>query len=77
MNDTPIFDRLARERGYHRLIPGGPTLRLRSSAFQTKRQTDETVNAASCADTEDDVIVFQKPIPVTTLAVLAKGTHQE
>ena len=39
-------------------------------------QTDKTVNAAPIAP-EEDVIVFRKPFPVTTLAELAKGTHQE
>lgn len=104
MSDTPIFDQLARERGYNRMVAGGPTLRLRPSAFRSMGQTDKTVNAAPSAGNEDenahtpetlpsaglkwvarkhweepeeDVIVFQKPIPVTTLAELAKGTHQE
>jgi len=79
MSDTPIFDQLARERGYNRLVAGGPTLRLRPSAFQTKVQTDKTVNAAPIdTGTEDDEeVVFIKPIPVTTLADLAKGQHQE
>ncbi|ATN93699.1 hypothetical protein SEA_SCAP1_50 [Streptomyces phage Scap1] len=91
MSDTPIFDQLARELGYNRMVAGGPTLRLRPSAFQSKGQTDEVVNAApngyepkiayvdelQLGAKEDEVIVFQKPIPVTTLAELAKGQHQE
>jgi len=77
MSDTPIFDQLARERGFHRMVAGGPTLRLRPSAFQTKVQTDKAVNAAPAPAAEDDEIVFAKPIPVTTLAKLAKGTTQE
>lgn len=77
MSDTPIFDQLARERGFNRMVAGGPTLRLRPSAFQTTRQTDEDVNAASSAGTEEDEVIVFKPIPVTTLADLAKGTHQE
>lgn len=100
MSDTPIFDQLAREMGYNRMVAGGPTLRLRPSAFRSVGQTDKTVNAAPSAGNEDEgfkgttpkvayvdelqlgaepdeVIVFQKPIPVTTLAELAKGTHQE
>lgn len=97
MSDTPIFDQLAAERGYSRMIAGGPTLRLRPSAFRTVGQTDEVVNAAPAPAADepvfqgttpkvayvdevpsgDEVIVFKKPIPVTTLADLAKGTHQE
>jgi hypothetical protein len=80
MSDTPIFDQLAAERGYNRMIAGGPTLRLRPSAFRTVGQTDEAVNAAPTVEapaTEDEIIVFQKHITVTTLADLAKGTHQE
>ncbi|WMI34433.1 hypothetical protein SEA_SHERA_53 [Streptomyces phage SheRa] len=102
MSDTPIFDQLAAERGYDRMIAGGPTLRLRPSAFRTVGQTDKSVNAAPAPANEEDektfggttpkvayvdelklgapeeeVIVFRKPIPVTTLADLAKGTHQE
>lgn len=76
MSDTPIFDQLARERGYSRMVSGGPTLRLRPNAFQTRAQTDESVNAAPATE-EDDVIVFRKPIPVTTLAELAEGKPQE
>lgn len=80
MSDTPIFDQLARERGYNRMVACGPTLRLRSGTFNhamrvMSEQTDETVNAAPTE--EDEVIVFRKPIPVTTLAELAEGTHQE
>ena len=75
MSDTPIFDQLARERGYNRMVAGGPTLRLRPSAFRSVGQTDEVVNAAPVE--EDEEIVFAKPIPVTTLAELAEGTHQE
>lgn len=80
MSDTPIFDQLAAELGYDRMIAGGPTLRLRPSAFRTVGQTDKSVNAAPIVEaptTEDEIIVFKKPIPVTTLADLAKGTHQE
>lgn len=81
MSDTPIFDQLAAERGYNRMIAGGPTLRLRPSAFRTTGQTDESVNAApapAVQGEEDEVIVFQStPIPVTTLADLAKGQQQE
>ena len=29
ISNTPIFDQLARERGYDRLVSGGPTVRLR------------------------------------------------
>lgn len=77
MSDTPIFDQLARERGFHRMVTGGPTLRLRPSEFQTKGQTDKTVNAAPIVTGTEDNDVFIKPIPVTTLAALAEGTHQE
>jgi hypothetical protein len=80
MSDTPIFDQLARERGYNRMIAGGPTLRLRPSAFRSMGQTDKVVNAAPAPATQgvdDEEVVHIKPIPVTTLADLAKGTHQE
>jgi hypothetical protein len=87
MSDTPIFDQLARERGYNRMVAGGPTPPLRARKLYTHpqivvdqmeahgAQTDESVNAAPTE--EDEVIVFRKPIPVTTLAELAEGTHQE
>ncbi|QZE10627.1 hypothetical protein SEA_BILO_52 [Streptomyces phage Bilo] len=80
MSDTPIFDQLARELGYDRMIAGGPTLRLRPSAFRTVGQTDKSVNAApapAIQGVDDEEVVYIKPIPVTTLAELAKGTHQE
>lgn len=32
ISNTPIFDQLARERGYDRLVSGGPTVRLRPEA---------------------------------------------
>jgi len=32
ISNTPIFDQLARERGYDRLVAGGPTVRLRPDA---------------------------------------------
>ena len=40
-------------------------------------QTDEDVNAAPTVMEDDEEVVFIKPIPVTTLADLAKGQHQE
>lgn len=87
--ETPIFDELARKYNYDRLIAGGPldlrpTFLGRNTPFRAPGmyinawsgvQTDETVDAAP--NEEDDMIVFQKPFPVTTLADLAKGTHQE
>jgi hypothetical protein len=101
MSDTPIFDQLAAERGYSRMLSGGspvftgvrltrPARPLSYSetvdAIQLVMapgayidswnggQTDETVNAAPI---DDEEVIFVKPIPVTTLAELAKGTHQE
>ena len=96
MSDTPIFDQLAAERGYNRLIAGGPTTRFveprRFIGVSTEKngytpvgmildeatgaQTDETVNAAP-TEADEELIVYRKPIPVTTLAELAEGTHQE
>lgn len=92
MSDTPIFDQLARELNYNRMV-AVPAKRIpaytgTSTTINGARpvgmyidewnggQTDEAVNAAPNAP-EEDVIVFRKPIPVTTLADLAKGTHQE
>lgn len=85
MSDTPIFDQLAAERGYSRMIAGDtPAYRglvfakpgiMAPGAYVNAWQTDENVNAAPTE--EDDVIVYRKPIPVTTLADLAEGKHQE
>jgi hypothetical protein len=114
MSDTPIFDQLARELNYNRMVAvpakripaytgtsttingarpvgmyidewnGGQLGMSTAEAVENLRsfsragvQTDEAVNAAPNAPEEDEVIVFRKPIPVTTLADLAKGTHQE
>lgn len=83
MSDTPIFDQLAHELNYARMvatsakrvpaytganttIQGGRPVGMYIDEWNG-RQTDETVNAAPTI----------KPIPVTTLADLAKGTHQE
>jgi len=93
MSDTPIFDQLARELNYSRMV-AVPAKRIpaytgMSTTINGARpvgmyidewngeQTDNAVNAAPIAPEEDEVIVFRKPIPVTTLADLAKGTHQE
>lgn len=89
-SDTPIFDQLARERDYKRLITRlpidlHPAWKIRGFmapgayidewSSVTVGQTDEAVNAAPTE--EDELIVFHKPIPVTTLADLAKGQQQE
>lgn len=116
-SDTPIFDQLAREKDYKRLITRlpidlrpawtGQSTHIRGfmapgayidewAGIDTTQdnalpitydevvrtiarvQTDETVNAAPSTDEDgEDVIVFGKPIPVTTLADLAKGQQQE
>jgi len=105
MSETPIFDQLAAELGYFRLVANPPkrvpaytgtSTSVRGAmapgmyidewagidttqgdvkpatyedlvhAIAAGKQTDETVNAAPTM-----------PIPVTTLAKLAEGTHQE
>ncbi|UVK63643.1 hypothetical protein SEA_DOXI13_54 [Streptomyces phage Doxi13] len=94
MSDTPIFDQLARELNYARMISPRKVVPAYTGASTTINgarpvgtyidewngaQTDESVNAASTAvrGEDDEEVVFIKPIPVTTLAELAKGTHQE
>ena len=91
MSDTPIFDQLARELNYNRMVEPAKRIPAYTGTSTSVRgvmapgmyidewnggQTDKTVNAAPIAP-EEDVIVFRKPFPVTTLAELAKGTHQE
>lgn len=92
MSDTPIFDQLARELNYARMIsrakvvPAWTGTSTRVAGIMAPGmyvdewnggQTDKTVNAAQTPTEQDEIIVFAKPIPVTTLAELAKGTHQE
>lgn len=92
MSDTPIFDELARKYDYDRLIAGAKKVPAYTGTSPRVMgimapgmyidewnggQTDNAVNAAPTTPQEDDVVVFQRPIPVTTLADLAKGTHQE
>lgn len=91
MSDTPIFDQLAKELNYARMVYDAkkvPAYTGKASSIQGARpvgmyidewnggQTDDAVNAAPTAPAED-TIVFQKVIPVTTLAKLAEGTQQE
>jgi len=40
VSNTPIFDQLARDLGYERLISGGPTLRLRPAYTGTSTKTE-------------------------------------
>lgn len=52
MSDTPIFDQLARERGYSRLITGGL-----KPALPARKQTDDAVNAAPKVEVEKDLVM--------------------
>jgi len=77
MSDTPIFDQLARERGYNRIVSHAPTLPIWPSAFRSKGQTDEVVNAAP-SDDEEDLTYFQGTTPkVAYVDELQLGAPEE
>lgn len=94
MSETPIFDQLARELNYRRMIAPTKSIPAYTGTSNAVKgvmapgmyidewnggQTDKTVNAAPTVveGVDDEAVVYIKPIPVTTLAELAKGTHQE